>query len=78
MKLTPDGERVAKSVIRRHKVIAEFLSMMGVDDETAFEDTEGMEHHVHLSTIQRLESLAEYFRNNPGTLRTIRKYVDSA
>jgi len=77
MKLTSSGERVAKSVIRRHLVIAEFMSMMGVDDATAFEDTEGIEHHVHPTTIRRLERLAEYLRTHPTVLRTIRKYVDS-
>ncbi len=77
MKLTESGERVAKSVIRRHRVIAEFMSMMGVDDETAFEDTEGIEHHVHPTTIQRLERLADYLRSHPETLKTIRRYIDS-
>lgn len=77
MKLTPSGERVAKSVIRRHRVISEFLVMMGVDDQTAFEDTEGIEHHVHPTTIQRLENLAEYLRTHPEILKTIRKYMES-
>lgn len=77
MKLTARGERVAKSVIRRHRVIAEFMAMMGVDDETAFEDTEGIEHHVHPTTIRRLERVAEYLRNNPSTLKAMRKYIES-
>lgn len=77
MKLTARGEKVAKSVIRRHRVIAEFMAMMGVDDETAFEDTEGIEHHVHPTTIRRLERVAEYLRKNPSTLRALRKYIES-
>jgi Mn-dependent DtxR family transcriptional regulator len=77
MTLTPSGERVAKSVIRRHRVIAEFMSMIGVDDQTAFEDTEGIEHHVHPTTLRRLERLAEYLRTHPDSLRTIRKYIES-
>lgn len=76
MKLTTGGEKVAKSVIRRHKVISEFMSMIGVDDQTAFEDTEGIEHHVHPTTLHRLERLAEYLRTNPLVLKTIRKFVD--
>ncbi|HME19012.1 MAG TPA: transcriptional regulator MntR [Nitrososphaerales archaeon] len=77
MKLTPIGERVAKSVIRRHQVIAEFMSMIGVDDQTAFEDTEGIEHHVHSTTIRRLERLVQYLRAHPETLKTIVKYLES-
>ena len=43
MKLTSVGEKVARSVIRRHEIISEFLSMMGVDRDVAYEDTEGIE-----------------------------------
>ncbi len=77
MKLTQDGERMAKSVIERHQVIAEFLSMLGVDDQTGFEDTEGIEHHVQPTTLRRLERLAEYLRKNPAALKAMRKYIDS-
>ncbi|MBI3841275.1 MAG: transcriptional regulator MntR [Thaumarchaeota archaeon] len=77
MKLTATGEKLAKSVIKRHQVISEFMSMIGVDEQTAFQDTEGIEHHVHTTTLHRLEKLAEYLRNNPETLRSIRKFVES-
>jgi Mn-dependent DtxR family transcriptional regulator len=76
MKLTPSGERVAKSVIRRHKIISEFITMIGVDDQTAFVDTEGIEHHVHPNTLRRLERLAEYLRSNPGLLKKVQDFVD--
>ncbi len=77
MQLTELGRKAALSVIRRHKVISELLSMIGVEDEVAYEDTEGIEHHVQLNTIQRMEGLAEFLRLNPKTLRLIRKFIDS-
>lgn len=76
MKLTPTGEKVAKSVIRRHRIISGFLSMIDVDDQTAFDDTEGIEHHVHPSTLRKIERLAEYLRTNPETLKNVREYID--
>ena len=76
MKLTPSGEKVAKSVIKRHTVISDLISMIGVDDQTAFIDTEGIEHHVHPSTLRRLERLAEYLRENPNTLKAVREFVE--
>jgi Mn-dependent DtxR family transcriptional regulator len=76
MRLTPTGEKVAKSVIRRHQVISGLISMLGVDDETAYIDTEGIEHHVHPATVKRFERLAEYLRENPRTLREIRDFID--
>ena len=75
MRLTPSGEKVAKSVIKRHQVISGLISMLGVDDRTAYVDTEGIEHHVHPSTLRRFERLAEYLRENPQTLRAIREFV---
>jgi len=76
MRLTPSGEKVAKSVIKRHQVISGLISMLGVDDRTAYVDTEGIEHHVHPSTLRRFERLAEYLRENPQTLRAIREFVE--
>ena len=76
MRLTPSGEKVARSVIKRHQVISELLSMLGVDDQTAYVDTEGIEHHVHPTTLRRFERLADYLRENPQTLRAIREFVE--
>ncbi len=76
MRLTESGERIARSVIKRHRVISELISMLGVDDETAYIDTEGIEHHVHPTTVKRFERLAEYLRENPRTLREIREFID--
>ena len=76
MRLTPSGEKVAKSVVKRHQVISELISMFGVDDQTAYVDTEGIEHHVHPSTLRRFERLAEYLRENPQTLKAIRRFVE--
>ena len=76
MSLTPVGEKVAKSVVRRHQVISELITMLGVDEQTAYVDTEGIEHHVHPNTVRRLELLAEYLRENPQTLKAIRMFVE--
>ena len=76
MRLTPSGEKIAKSVIKRHRVISKLISMLGVDDQTAYVDTEGIEHHVHPVTVRKFERLAEYLQENPRTLREIRKFID--
>ena len=76
MRLTPAGEKVARSVIRRHRVISGLISMLGVDDQTAYVDTEGIEHHVHPSTLRRFERLADFLRRNPKTLKGVREFVE--
>jgi Mn-dependent DtxR family transcriptional regulator len=77
MRLTSQGEKIAQSVIRRHTVISKLISMLGVDDRTAYVDTEGIEHHVHPSTLKGFERLAEYLQDNPEILREILEHGDS-
>ncbi len=74
MRLTSSGEKVARSVIKRHEVISTLISMLGVDDTTAYVDTEGIEHHVHPSTLRMFERLAEFLQDNPKILTEIREY----
>jgi len=76
MKLTEMGEKVARSVIRRHEIISEFLSMIGVDGDVAYEDTEGIEHHLQPITIYKMQMLVEYLRKNPRQLAAIREYAE--
>ena len=76
MRLTASGEKVARSVIKRHQVISELITMLGVDAQTAYVDTEGIEHHVHPSTLRRFERLADYLRENPQTLKAIREFIE--
>ena len=77
MRLTEKGEKMALSVISRHSIISEFLSMIGVEERAAFEDTEGIEHHLHPVTIHKIERLVEFLRKNPTYLNLIREYLDS-
>jgi len=64
MRLTEVGERIARSVTRRHEIISEFLAVIGVEGDVAYEDTEGIEHHVQPITIYRIERLVEFLRTS--------------
>jgi Mn-dependent DtxR family transcriptional regulator len=75
MKLTAKGEKIAKSVIARHEIILEFLAMLGVEEKVAYEDTEGIEHHIQPVTIYTIERLVDFLRKNPEHLRAIRDHV---
>jgi Mn-dependent DtxR family transcriptional regulator len=76
MRLTESGERLARSVVSRHHVISEFLEMIGVGEKVAYEDTEGIEHHMQPVTFRKIERLVEFLRKNPAQLKAIREYVD--
>lgn len=53
--LTDSGTSIAKNIHDRHSILAEFLVMIGVDQEIANRDAEGIEHHLHPETLKKLE-----------------------
>ena len=76
IRLTDKGAKVAKSVIARHSIISELLSMLGVGGEVAYQDTEGIEHHLQPVTIRKIEGLVDFLRKNPKLLRAIRNHIE--
>ena len=57
--LTDKGQQLAAVSRERHRVVLEFLIAMGVDEETASADAEGIEHHVSDGT---LDAFRRYLR----------------
>src|SRR5207247_4551400 len=48
--LTAAGKKLARRIAQRHKLLTEFLRLLGVDDRVIHHDVEGMEHHISPST----------------------------
>lgn len=53
--LTPKGMEVAERVYERHKVIAGALIALGVDEETAYEDSCKIEHDISQKSFEKLK-----------------------
>ncbi|SNY76804.1 manganese-binding transcriptional regulator MntR [Enterobacter sp. CC120223-11] len=51
--LTPEGEKLAQETRERHQIVENFLLAIGVSQDTARRDAEGMEHHVSEETLER-------------------------
>lgn len=49
--LTERGRSIADRSRRRHEIVVDFLRAIGVSDETAHADAEGMEHHCSSETL---------------------------
>ena len=65
IKLTNEGVRIARNIRNRHGLLAEFFMIIGVDEETANNDAEGIEHHLHPETMKKLEEfINELKRHN--------------
>lgn len=49
--LTDEGQALANACRRRHRIVVAFLINLGIDQETAERDAEGIEHHVSEATL---------------------------
>ena len=63
--LTEEGARMAARVRARHRTVVELLVAIGVPEETAELDAEGIEHHVSDKT---LTAFAAFLANKSGDL----------
>lgn len=64
--LTAEGQRIGRTVLRRHETLKRFLvEVLGIDDRTAAETACKMEHVIPASVIERFTRFAEYFESCP-------------
>lgn len=66
--LTEAGETLARSIARRHQLLTDFLSVLGLDERVINHDVEGMEHHISPSTLRAIEALTLQLRRRPALL----------
>jgi len=64
--LTAAGKKLAQGIAQRHKLLTEFLKLLGVDDRVIYQDVEGMEHHISPSTLRAIASLTRQLQRRPG------------
>ncbi|KAA5539497.1 manganese-binding transcriptional regulator MntR [Roseiconus nitratireducens] len=55
IELTAEGRRLASRSRQRHEIVESFLKFLGVSEQTAAIDSEGMEHHVSKETLQAMK-----------------------
>ena len=55
--LTDAGRDLAATCAKRHAVVRDFLISIGVSEETAEADAEGLEHHVSPETLKAFKSV---------------------
>jgi Mn-dependent DtxR family transcriptional regulator len=66
--LTSAGARLARKIARRHRLLTDFLKLLGVDEQVIHHDVEGMEHHISTSTLRAIERLTAQLRRRPAML----------
>jgi DtxR family transcriptional regulator, manganese transport regulator len=66
LKLTAQGEELAKRCRQRHMTVVAFLLALGVDSSTAEIEAEGIEHHVGESTLSLMAAFAKKVAFKPN------------
>ncbi len=56
IELTPKGRDMASYSKKKHLILSKFLIKLGVPEQIAAGDVEGIEHHISPETLQALES----------------------
>ena len=65
IELTAKGKRLAIRCRQRHETVYKFLLSIGIDEQTAAIDAEGIEHHVSPKTLRRFQEFAEGHKLKP-------------
>lgn len=58
--LTDKGRQIAERMYERHHIIAKTLMALGVDEQTAYEDSCKIEHHISDTSFNKIK---EYLDN---------------
>lgn len=72
--LTPAGRQVAQHVKARHKTLAEFLELLGLDAQTVNREVEDIEHHLRPETLRLVSQLVRFWRTQPEQLDAFRRF----
>ncbi|AOR23590.1 metal-dependent transcriptional regulator [Clostridium taeniosporum] len=73
IELTENGVNLGKYLLYRHTVIEEFLKHLGGQDEVLIE-TELIEHVISSETVENINMLNMFFKNNPDILKKYNKF----
>lgn len=74
--LTEDGKMKGEILYKRHKVIENFLSFIGCQDDALFQ-TELIEHSINANTVEKIELLYNFISDNEDILERYIKYQQS-
>ncbi len=77
--LTNKGKKIATKLSKKHGVLREFFTMLGVEEKVADEDACEIEHVVKQETMDRLTKFVEFVEKHedPLWLKRFKKYYET-
>jgi Mn-dependent DtxR family transcriptional regulator len=73
--LTAAGQSLAHKIAQRHKLLTDFLGLLGLEDSVIYQDVEGMEHHISAPTLRAIEALTAQLRRRPALLAELQATI---
>ncbi len=73
LKLTVLGKTIANEIRQKHTDLLEFFEILGIDNSTANQDVEGIEHHLNSKTTRQLRKFIIFLRSKPHLLSEFRR-----
>jgi len=71
--LTDRGERMARFTQQKHLTLIRFLRILGIEERMAKLDAEGIEHHVHKTTVNRIQRFVQFVDRHPSWFNTFKE-----
>jgi Mn-dependent DtxR family transcriptional regulator len=64
--LSAAGKTLARKIAHRHRLLTDFLKLLGLDEKVIYHDVEGMEHHISAPTLRAIQMLTAQLRRRPA------------
>ena len=62
--LTEKGYNMGDYALKRHELLEQFLTIIGVHEEKIYEEVEGIEHHLGNHSLMKIKELMKYLKEN--------------
>jgi len=74
--LTPKGKNIGKKLVDRHSILEDFLRILGIqNEELIFRDVEGIEHHLSWESIEAIQRLVDYLKQDSDFMVQFRQFI---
>ena len=76
IQLTDEGKRIGDFLLKRHQIVETFLKNIGVK-YNLLRQTEMIEHHLSVDTVNSIEILNKFFEEHPEIHRQFLEFQNS-
>ncbi|ASI34854.1 MULTISPECIES: transcriptional regulator MntR [Exiguobacterium] len=72
--LTAKGRKIGKRLVERHALLEDFLRLVGVEESLIYKDVEGIEHHLSIEALDKINGMIQFFAERPALQEELHNY----